>query len=807
MLNWLKLRLRALFRRGTMEEELDEELSYHLERDIQRHIARGMSPDEARSAVRRSFGNVEALKEESRDARGTRLVEDLLADLRYAFRVLRRAPRFAAVAVLTIALGIGANTAIFSVFDVILLKTMPVEEPGDLFFLDVVGSAGINGAPPYPCFERFRDDSQSFSGMAAFQVHGLTLKIDGYAERVVGQLASASYFDVLGVEPLLGRMLAPEDERLDPPVTVLSYRYWQRRFGGRPDVLGKTIAYRDHVLTIVGVTPPEFFGLQVGTPIDLTIPITVVGADQLGDGGSWWFDAVARLEPGVSSQQARAEIDPIFQRFMRNRMSAQARAQHFDHMELTPASRGFGQLRNQFSEPLLLVAGIGGLVLLIACANIANLLLARATARRQEFAVRVAIGAGRCRLVRQLLTESLLLFAMGSAVGLLFASWAGQMLVSFFAVGRNPILLDLRLDWRTLLFTAALCLITGTLFGLLPAVRAARVEASLDIKKGTSRTTGSRLRLPAARLLVVSQVALSVILLVAANLFVRTLANLRALDVGFRADEVLTFRIEPLESTYPTERLAALWTMVLDRVAIMNETAARFYFDDQDSLGARVKLLDRVYEVIGVAGDSKHNSLRDEIPTVLYLPVLQPVDGLRQLTLAVRTTGDAASLINAVRGEVRELGPDILVTEVAMLEQQIDRALLQERLVAMLSGGFGVLGLLLAAIGLYGVMSYAVVRRTNEIGVRMALGASGLAVAWLIVRETLITAGAGVAIGVPLSLLAARAAASLLFGVQPTDAATIAVSAAVLIAVAAISGYLPARRASRIDTMIALRHE
>ncbi|MPY90490.1 MAG: FtsX-like permease family protein [Luteitalea sp.] len=899
MLNWLKLRLRALFRRATMEEELDEELSYHLERDIQRHIARGMSPDEARSAVRRGFGNVEALKEESRDARGIRLVEDLLADLRYALRVLHRSPGFAAVAVLTIALGMGANTAIFTIVDAILLKTIPVHEPGQLFFLDVVGSDGNQGAPPYPAFERLRDHSQSFSGMAAFASRELALTIDGRAERASGQVASASYFDVLGVEAVLGRTFEPSDERLDPPVAVLSYHYWQRRFGGDPNIVGKTVGYtgerstsegqertEDRALTIVGVTPPEFFGLSLGHRVDVTIPITVVSAEQRRDSHYWWLGAVARLEPGLSPERAHAEIDPIWEGFIRD-AGFSAEERDFDGIELTPASRGDSFLRNQFSKPLLLLTGIVGLVLLIACTNIANLLLARATARRREFAVRMAIGASRFRLVRQLLAESLLLFATGSAVGLLFAGWGVRALARFFAVGRSPILLDLQLDLRVLFFTAALCLITGILFGLVPALRAARVEPYADIKDGVGRAASARLRLPVGRVLVVCQVTLSLVLLVGAGLFAHTLSNLKALDLGFRPANVLTLDIEPLESRYPHQSLPTLWTSILDRVrtlpgvrsaslsrhtplsgtsygtgvnllgvehdqhmfynevspeyfetmgiplrlgrtftsrdgpttprvAILNETAARSYFGDRNPLGARVEtsrfessgeVYGGVYSVIGTVGDSKHLRARDEAPPLLYVPVLQSVQPLGFPTLAVRATADAASLIDAVRRQIREIGPAIFVTNIAMMEEQVDHVFVRERLVAMLSGGFGILGLLLAAIGLHGVMAYTVVRRTSEIGIRMALGASATAVSWQVVREALIMASIGVAIGLPLSLLAARAAASLLFGVQPTDAATLSVSASVLLVVATIAAYLPARRAARIDPMVALRHE
>jgi predicted permease len=901
MLNRVTVRLRALFRRDRVEQELDEELQYHVAKDIDRHIARGLGPEEARSAVARGFGNVEALKEQSRDARGTRLIEDLIADLRYALRVLRRSPGFATVAVLTIALGMGANTAIFTIVDAVLLKTIPVRAPGQLFFLDVVGSDGNLGAPPYPAFERLRDHSRSFSGIAAFSFGSETLTIDGQAEQVVRQGASASYFDVLGVKAMLGRTFEPADEQLDPPVAVLSYGYWQRRFGGNPDVIGKTMGYvgarntsgtrqraPDRTLTIVGVTPPGFVGLSPGHPIDVTIPITLAPAERRRDSFSWWFHAVARLGPGMSRERARAEIGPIWQRFMRDAgFSKEDRERRFDRIELTPASRGLAVLRDQFSKPLLLLTGIVGLVLLIACSNIANLLLARATARRREFAVRMAIGASRFRVVRQLLAESLLLFAMGSVVGLLFASWGTRALARFFAVGRYPILFDLQLDLRVLLFTAALCLITGVFFGLVPACRAARVEAYTDIKEGAGQTTSARLRLPVGRALVVFQVTLSLVLLVGAGLFIRTLNNLRTIDLGFRPAKVLRLDIDTLELDPSFQRRSPRSTHILDRirvlpgvqsaslsrytplsgthygmrvnvtgvegdqhtafnevsaqyfetmgiplrlgrtftagdrstaprVAILNETAARSYFGDRSPLGARIETAQSetseggyggVYEVVGVVGDSKHQNFHDNAPRFLYVPLLQPVQPLGPLTLAVRTTSDTASLIEVVRREVREVGPDILVTNIATMQEHVDHVFIRERLVAILSGGFGILGLLIAAIGLHGVMAYSIVRRTSEIGIRMALGASATAVSWQVVREALILASIGVAVGIPLSLLAARAAASLLYGVQPTDAATLSVSASVLIVVATLAAYIPARRAARIDPTVALRHE
>jgi predicted permease len=625
--------------------------------------------------------------------------------------------------------------------------------------------------------------------------------------------------------------------------------------------------------------------------VDLTVPIVLAPATMLRDKGDWWIDVVGRLKEGTVPAQARSELDGIFQAFMnegsgKTSGTGEVRHDYFDHIELTPAARGLDRLRRQFSKPLLVLMALVGLVLMIACANVANLLLARTTARDREFAVRLALGAGRVRLMRQVLTESLLLVGIGSLLGLLFAVWAGRLLVAFFATGHRGIFVDLGFDARVLAFTACTSLLTGLLFGLVPAFRVTKTTLAPALKEQGRGLVGLRQRLPVAKLLVVVQVALSLVLLIGAGLFVHSLWNLRNLDAGFRADGVLTMRVKPDQSAYTEARRLALWNEILDRtgripgvrsaslsvlsplsgmhrgvlidvpgfasrsvrdtaislnhvtagyfetmgipvvlgrafdagdtgnaprVALLNETAARFYFSGRSPLGVSIRFPfgkeKPPYQIVGVVRDSRHNSLREEVPRMIYLPVFQAIDDLGSLTLAVRTAGDPSALTPVLSKEARTAGPDILITDVATLASQVDQSLLEERLVSTLASFFGLLALLLASIGLYGTISYAVARRTNEIGIRMALGASGTGVVRLVLRDAARMIAAGMAIGVPAAIAGGRYIRSQLFGLRPADPLTLALACMALAAVALLAGYLPARRASRVDPMTALRYE
>lgn len=832
----------------------------------------------------RELGNITRAAEQARAVWGWAGVEQLHRDLRYALRSMRRSPGFTITAVLSLALGIGANSALFSLLDTVLLRNLPVHDPERLFFIENVGVKGNpNGAPPYPCFERIRDETDAFAGMAAFTSNDLNVNIDSNLEAVFGQYASGSYFEVLGLKPFLGRLMTAADEQLNPPVAVISHSYWKRRFGGDPGIIGKAISLGPDNVKIVGVTPPEFVGIQPGRMIDITVPITLQNKALLHDKGGWWFYLVARLKPNVSAQQARAEVDPIFQNFMGETYTPLDEwRKEFDHIELLPASKGQSYLRERFSHPLLVLMAIVGLVLLIGCANLANLFLARATSRRREFAVRLAIGAGRGRLIRQLLAETLLLFSFGAASGLILAHWGITLLTGFFAVGRSPVRLDAHIDLRVLAFTTVLTLLSAVLFGLAPAVSAVRRDAYPTLKDSESHVTATHARATTRQLLVVAQVALSLVLLVVAGLFIRTLVNLDKLDGGFRPARVLTLSVQPLGPAYQGPRLDAVWANLLARVrslpgvrsaslstltplsgrdsmtgvtasgfflhgsqdrivhvntvsdgyfatlgipvllgrdfvssdvqgspkaAILNETAAKFYFGDRSPLGNTLDFGNGLYQIIGVVGDAKYQSLRESAQRFAYVPVTQPRRRESRLTLSVKSYGPPAPLLSAVRQQTQAIGPNILINEVMTMQQQIDANLVQERLMSLLSGFFGVLALLLSAVGLYGTLSQVVIQRTSEIGIRVALGATRGAVVWMILRRSLATVCLGVVIGVPAAFFATRPVESLLYGLKPTDATSLLLGTSVLLFTALLASYLPARRASHIDPTVALRYE
>jgi predicted permease len=815
-----------------------------------------------------------------------RWVGDFVIDARYGFRALVRSPAFAATAILSLALGVGANTAIFSVVDAVMLRALPVERPSELVFLQVAGSDSRGGAPPYPCFEQIRDGTSAFAGIAAFASDELRLDIDGSLEQVFGQLASGTYFDLLGIEPAAGRLLTEADERLDPPAAVISYGYWQRRFGGSPDAIGRTLRVDSRLFTIVGVTPQGFDGLLPGRRIEVTLPFTQAGP-LLRNADTWWFEAVARLRRDATPERAAAQANAIFQAFMDGRpqsASPEMRRRHFDRLELTSAARGMDRLRTRFSRPLLALAGISAIVLLIACANLGNMLLARGTARRRELAIRLAAGAGTGRLVRQLLTETLLLFLLGGAAGLLVARLAATALTGFFAVGRSPILLGIEYDWRIAAFALAVTLCAGLLTGLWPALRARRADLQAAMKDGDPRSVGgSRGSRAASGLLVAGQVALSFVLLVSAALFVRTIVNLRGVDLGFTGTRVLTMSIDPLlEKDAPPAARERIWRAVLDRVralpgaraatlsvltplsgrdtgrritvpgyhpsserdgtvrlnhvsedyfeafgiavlagrtftardeadaakvAIVNEAAARAYFGGRNPIGERVSFNTSTYEVVGVVRDHKHRSLREEVPRFVYIPIWQPLDRLARTTLSIASDLPPAALARGAAEQVRGVHARTLVSDVLDVQEQIDATLVSERLLASLAGAFAALAVALAALGLYGTLSYAVARRRSELGVRMALGASRRRVAGLVVRDGVAQVGAGLVAGLPLAIAAARAAESLLFGAAAGEVGPYAASAVALAAVAAAASWLPAWRACSIDPAGVLRQE
>jgi predicted permease len=537
-------RLRSIVRGSRADDDLSRELALHVEMLEREGKAGGAGEAEARRAARLAFGSPDLAYEQCRDERRVGWIEDLVKDTRYAARLLARSPAFACTSILSLALGIGANAAIFSLVDAVLLRTMPVSRPAELVFLQVAGSESTGGAPPYECFRRIRETAHGFAGLAGFATDEIRVEVDGRIEQVFGQVASGNYFDVLGVDAIVGRVMIEADERLDPPVAVISYGYWQRRFGADPGAVGKTLVSDGRTYEIVGVTAPEFKGLQPGRQVDVTLPITQNRA-LIADAGAWWFDAVGRIRAGGDVAQAARQADAVFQAFTQEHVkSIEMRSKHFDRLTLTPASRGTDRLRERFSTSLHVVSAIGAIVLIVACANLGGLLVARGESRAREMAIRVATGASTGRLARQLLAETMLMVAAGTGAGLLVAVAVLRGLERFFAIGRNPIVLDIRYDWTLAAFAAGLALIAGLLTGLWPAFRAGLTDPQSAMKGGEVRTTGSRRATRAGRVLITGQMAMSVVLLVAAALMAQTMANLSGLDLGFRGTRVLTLSLE-----------------------------------------------------------------------------------------------------------------------------------------------------------------------------------------------------------------------------------------------------------------------
>jgi predicted permease len=806
-----------------------------------------------------------------------RWLDDLRQDLRYALRTLRHSPGFATVITLTLAIAIGANTAIVGLLHTVLLRELPVTDPQGLVFIRTAGDQGLGGAPPYPYFERIREQGSWFSGVTAFALDELRVEVEGSVEQVFGQVVSGNYFDVLGLTPAAGRLLSEADERLDAPVAVIGYGYWQRRFGGAPGAIGRTVSFRNRAFTIVGVTPPRFQGLEPGRQVDVSLPITVQ-ASLVRNAQVQWFQAVARLRSGVDARQAAAQADASVQSLKASQSLSGARPPRFARIELTPASRGMDRLRERFSSPLSIMTLVTGIVLLIACMNLSGLLLVRGAIRRHEFALRLASGASPPRIVRQVLTETIVLVALGAAAGLVVAYLAIEVLTGFFATGRRPILLDMQYDWRLVVYALGVTVVTSVLTGMWPALRAVQIEPQTAMKENQARLAGWQ-RSKARQVLVGAQVALSLALLVTAALFARTMMNLHAADLGFAPGNVLTLSVDPgpladdgAGSTL--ERVKAAWlerirslpgvrnaslsvltplsgrntgavmsvpgmdfrrdvrlnhvsedyfqtfgmALIAGRsftrqdsagglnVLVLNETAARFAFPGRSPLGERVELAGAgLYQVVGVVRDSKHLSVRESATPFAFVPLGQPVTPISRLTLSVSSSTRASTMVQAVTDEIRAIHPTTLVSDVISVDAQIDETLVSERLLSTLATSLAVLVLALAAIGLYGIVSYAAAARTTEFGVRLALGAPRASVARSVIGDALLPVAAGIAVGIPLATLIARAAQRLLYGVTPADTASYLVGAGALVVVAAAAAWLPARRACALDPAETLR--
>jgi predicted permease len=837
-----------------------------------------------------------------------RLEDEMFQDMRYGLRMLLKTPGFTLAAALSLALGIGANTAIFSLIDAVLLRSLPVQEPEKLLLFGKGRYGGATDAFPdrswdlfsYPFYREMRRRNEAFSEVGAtlsmsWTVHGAINTNSGSGEivRIDVQPVSGSYFSTLGVNAGLGRVFTDADDQVAGahPVAVISHAWWESRLGADPAAVGKSVTIDKIAYTILGVAPPEFFGTTVGRAPDMWIPLAMEA--QLPP-GHWnrrenpeWQSLflIARLKNGVSAEQANASVNLLFKQSLQERAGAQASTERMQdiqraHIELTPAGRGLSWLRGEFSLSLQILMAVVGLVLLIACANVANLLLARAAARQKEFAVRLALGAGRTRMIRQLLTESLLLTGLGAAAGIALAWWGSRMLLLMASGGPNPLPLDVTPNTRILGFTLLASLLSALIFGTAPALRAARIEpySSLKSGKGAAQST-SRSRFGKA--LVVAQVALSLLLLVGAGLFVRTLINLQNRPSGYNKQNVMLFRIGSAATAYKGAQLSALLREVEEQVktvpgvqaasfsllvfqggpagpvftrdqnlpagenhtvwrnkvgpdffnamgipllegrvfgpqdteksqevAVISETMARRFFPNTSPIGKRFGRVpensDR-FEIIGIVKDAKYESLTEEWRPIAYYPSSQRPEALDKFV--VRFTGAPEAVVPQVRQAIKQVNRNLPIDEVVSLSDHIGRSLTRQKLVARLAAFFSLLALLLACVGLYGVLSYAVARRTNEIGIRMALGAQRRDVLWLVLRESLALVCAGVVIGLLASLAATRTASTLLFGVEPYDPSTIAAATLLLLAVAALAGYLPARRAARVDPMAALRDE
>jgi putative ABC transport system permease protein len=830
-------------------------------------------------------------------------METLWQDLRYGARLLRLNPGFTAVAVLSLALGVGANTSIFQLLDAVRLRTLPVNNPRELAIVRIANLRGSTGRHQgrysqitNPMWEQIRDHQQGFSSIFAWAADSFNLAPAGEARYAQGIYVSGDFFKVLDLQPLLGRLLTSEDDRrgCGAPGAVISYAFWQREFGGKTSILGGHLTLEGHPFPIIGVTPPGFFGVEIGRSYDVAVPICseplIRGEESLLDmRQGWWLASMGRLKPGWTLEKATAQLNAISPAVLEATVPPVFRPEDVKNymsyrFAAFPADNGFSSLRRNYENPLWTLLAIAALVLLIACANLANLILARASAREREVGVRLALGASRSRLLRQMLSENLLLSVIGAAFGAGLAQVLSRFLVSFLSTQGNPLFMDLRPDWRVFTFTALIAVLTCVFFGLAPALRSTQVAPVSVLKAAGRGMTSGRERFSLRRILVVTQVALSLVLLVGALLFVRTLRNLVTLDPGFRQDGMIVADLDLTHLNIPAERRQAFKRDLLDRlralpgvdgaadagivpisgnswndniliegdekrkfvpwfnrvtpgyfktlrtpllagrdfdvhddsnspkVAIVNETFVQKFLNGQNPVGVKFRIESYIgrptptYLIVGLAKDTKYSDLREDPIPLVYVAMAQDDQPDNFPQFLIRSSLSPSATLPVIKEAILQNGPQTVI-EFHTLQTQIRDSLLRERLMATLSGFFGFLAVLLATIGLYGVISYTVARRTNEIGIRLAMGAQRGNVIGMIMREAGILFAVGITVGGVLALLAARTAASLLYGLKPCDPATLVMSVMLLAIVAAAASFLPARRASKVDPMMALRYE
>jgi predicted permease len=901
-------RLKSWFpwnQRRQREADLERELRNHLELEAEERREAGLSSEEAAYAARRALGNTSLIREDVRTAWGFQWLDTLLQDLRYGLRQLRRNPGFTAVAVLTLALGIGANAAIFQLIDAVRLRTVPAKDPHTLAIVHLETnhwrSGNFNGPYAeftYPLWEQVRKRQQAFSSIATWAAQDLNLAQGGEVNFAHGLWVSGEFFTVVGVQPFLGRLISASDDQPGGGGVDLSYGFWQKHYGGDASVIGKTLTLDSHTFPILGVTPPGFYGVAVGQRFDVAIPvcaepviwreysrITSAGARR-----DWWLNILGRLKPGWTFKRATAQLSAITSAALNETIPPQYDSDSVKHylaykFEALPGANGFSNLRKSAGDPLWLLLGLSGLVLLIACANLANLMLARASSREREIAVRLALGAGRRRVIRQLLSESILLAAAGAACGGVLAAGLSRALIAFIATPNNPIFLNMPTDWRVVGFIAGLAVLTTILFGLLPAWRAGSASPGSALKAAGRGVSTGRERFRLQRILVASQVALSLVLLAGALLFSHSLANLMTRNPGFQQNGVLVANIEFTRLKLPDARRNPFVSDLLDRVravpgvasaaasdrspvngnesnrdildkhgamsdgwsyldnispgyfrtmerailagrdfnegdsatspkvAIVNQAfVKKFLGGAKNAVGMRFRVRasrgepEPYYTVIGVVDNSVYDDMHAPLMPVMYFPRTQVEKPYPVVTLLIRSKIGAASLLNSVKSAIVGVNPEINI-QFAVLRTQIHNSLVQDALIAALCGFFGALAVFLAVIGLYGVISYTIARRTNEIGIRMALGAQRSGIIRLILGEVSLLIGAGVFAGVGLTLAGGKAAGALLYGLKAHDPLTLVLAAIILAAAGLLASYIPARRASKVDPMVALRYE
>ena len=901
-LRWL---FDTLFHRSRLERDMDEELRDFVEHSAAAKMQMGLSRRQALREARMEMGSMDSVKEKVRAVGWETAFYSFWQDVRFAFRMLCKSPGFAAVAILTLALGIGANTAIFSLINAVLLRTLTVAHPHELVLFSDSPKGGANSGEQTgrwiffsnDNYKYFRDHNESFKQLCAFQSGwtNLNLRLVGASTRpeaVHGRLVSGNFFSFLGLKAAAGRLFTSEDDRLGaPPTAVLSYAYWTRHFNQDSFIIGKPAEISGATYTLIGVAPQGFTDIKYDHP-DLWIPLAfqpqVMSTESYANNPQeFWLSITGRLKPGVTLRKAQAVINSQLKQILATQAQRETPEQIANsYITLAPGAYGISNIRITYQEAIQVLAGIVAIVLLIACANVANLLLSRSSARAQEISIRLSLGATRARLIRQLLTESILLAALGGAFGILGARWGVELLASM--VTGSTSIVKSSVDARVLLFTVVVSLLSGILFGLVPALRSSRADLATQ-SKGSA---GSRLRFGFANGLVVFQIAACLVLLIGAGLFLRTLQKLADQVLGFDEDHIIVARMDPWLAGYSPEQTLALYQALIDRaeaipgvvsatvsyteplsgsswtsnftiegvpsgpardwmvhkelvgphyfqtegipillgrdigpqdrpggplVTVINETMAKKFFPGLNPVGRRFSLgapfnADIAMTIVGVAADARYYSLRDPVPPMEFCAAFTvPDDASHSASYAqaveVRVSGNARAIATEIRAALSQVSASLPITDVFVLDERVSEALQQNRSSAELSSAFGALALLLACIGIYGTMAYRVSRRTHEIGIRLALGAQPSDVLWLITKECLILLAVGIFFGVPVAFVSARIIANQLFGISASDPLTFTAIAFLLVAVALLACYIPARRAMKVDPMVALRYE